>query len=204
MTTYTDSDGAILTVRVKTDPAGNSTQTYSDSAGLHHRLDGPAKEVKSPAGEVLCQIWCLHGERHRLDRPAHEAWWPGGQLQMQNWYENGVYHRIDGPAKEQWWPSGQLSGRAWFVSDELHRLDGPAKEVWDENGEIFEQTWHVRGVKIEGDDDHLWEAIAPTTSPERLADLASLGGSEAGVANFAVANTKCPTAAKVFWALTQE
>ena len=77
-------------------------KTWRNSAGLLHRLDGPAVEYASGSTE-----WYADGRPHRLDGPADE-WQDGGKT----WWVNGELHRLDGPAVEhasgstEWWAYG--------------------------------------------------------------------------------------------------
>ena len=68
----------------------DGTITYRNSAGLLHRIDGPAVECVNGT-----KCWCINGQLHRVDGPAIED--ANGDKE---WYLNGQYHRIDGPAIE--------------------------------------------------------------------------------------------------------
>ena len=59
-----DSDGTII---------------YRNSAGLLHRIDGPAVECVNGT-----KCWCINGQRHRVDGPAIE--WANGAVEY--WYKD--------------------------------------------------------------------------------------------------------------------
>ena len=98
ITRTVDSDGTII---------------YRNSAGLLHRIDGPATERAN--GD---KFWYLNGQRHRIDGPAIE-YVDGTKC----WCINGQRHRVDGPAIE--WANGAVE--YWYkdkqISEEIYLSD---------------------------------------------------------------------------------
>lgn len=228
--THVDSDGVVLTVvnEIRAESRGHK---YQNSAGLRHRLDGPAEELWYESGQRDSRSWWVDGKEHRIDGPAAELWYENGQLEMREWLVNGKRHRLDGPAEEAWNKSGHLVRQEWRVHSERHRVGGPARIEWHENGNLAKQEWCLQG-KMHRTDGPAWElwdedggnptsqlwfvdnrtltaahdelsvAADPATDPNQLALLAS--SDERGVAVLAAHNPSCPEEAKVLWALTQD
>ena len=88
-------------------------QSWRNSEGKLHRLDGPA--VVDPDGQ---ERWYKNGDLHREDGPARVT-----NIGTQQWYLNGKANRVDGPAVI--YANGT---KEWLLNGQLHRLDGPAIE----------------------------------------------------------------------------
>ncbi len=118
-------------------------EEWRNSAGLLHRLDGPAlysKDVRSQlitsggiSHEEIVYGWCINGLLHRLDGPASYTTTkkfysdePHKIISVHNmemWYDNGLLHRIGGPAITD----ESTNFKEWWQNGKLHRLDGPAR-----------------------------------------------------------------------------
>ena len=96
-----------LRYRIEVDKRG--TRRYFNTAGVPHRINGPAVEYSSGT-----KFWYQNNKFHRTDGPAIE--FSDG---TKYWYQNGLRHRIDGPAVE--WADGD---KWWFINgNELTRAE---------------------------------------------------------------------------------
>ena len=96
-----DAVAELLTLTLTVDQWGD--RIYRNSAGLLHRIHGPALECANGA-----KYWYLNGQLHRTTGPAVE-WANGGY----DWYQNDQLHRTTGPAIK--WADGT---RRWYLNGE--------------------------------------------------------------------------------------
>lgn len=109
------------------------------------------------------------GQLHRLNGPAKIEYYSGsGGLATEEWYKDGTPHREDGPAKTDYYPDGEISSRIWYREGFRHRVDGPAKLEYRSDGRVSSKGYFLDGNPVTLEE---LDSRNPNSSEERLIEI---------------------------------
>lgn len=131
-------------------------ESWTDSDGRLHRIDGPASITRTSDGIILCENWYKHGVYHRENGPAYSLNYENSTVFHRAWfYEGKLHHPKNEVTYSKYFGNGMIQSEMYYMHGELSRLNGPAVRIYDTAGYVIKSEYHICGCHLTLDQHEL-------------------------------------------------